>query len=28
LQEAQQEVREQYPHPFHWAGFVLIGEVN
>jgi CHAT domain-containing protein/tetratricopeptide (TPR) repeat protein len=26
LQEAQREVREQYPHPFHWAGFALIGE--
>ena len=26
LREAQLEVREQYPHPFHWAGFVLVGE--
>jgi len=28
LQEAQQEVRERYPHPFYWAGFVLVGEGN
>ncbi|MBN1661042.1 MAG: CHAT domain-containing protein [Anaerolineae bacterium] len=26
LQQAQQQVRQQYPHPFHWAGFVLIGD--
>lgn len=28
LREAQQEVRKQYPHPFYWAGFVLVGEGN
>jgi len=26
LREAQQEMRERYPHPFYWAGFVLVGE--
>jgi len=26
LREAQREVRERYPHPFYWAGFVLVGE--
>ncbi len=28
LREAQQEVRERHPHPFYWAGFVLVGEGN
>jgi CHAT domain-containing protein len=26
LQAAQQQVRCLYPHPYHWAAFVLIGE--
>jgi CHAT domain-containing protein len=26
LRQAQQEVREQYPSPYYWAGFVLSGE--
>ena len=26
LQEAQRKVRRGYPHPFYWAGFVLVGE--
>ena len=26
LQEAQLEVRDRHPHPFYWAGFVLMGE--
>jgi len=26
LGEAQKEMREKYPHPFYWAGFVLMGE--
>ncbi len=27
LQKAMQEMRETYPHPYHWAPFVLIGKV-
>jgi CHAT domain-containing protein/Tfp pilus assembly protein PilF len=26
LTEAAKEVREQYPHPYHWAPFVLVGK--
>jgi len=26
LAEAAREVREQYPHPYHWAPFVLVGK--
>jgi hypothetical protein len=26
LREAQAETRRKYPHPFHWAAFVLTGE--
>lgn len=26
LQRAQREVRERYPHPYYWAGFVLAGD--
>jgi CHAT domain-containing protein len=25
LQGAMQELREQYPHPYYWAPFILIG---
>lgn len=25
LQVAQQRTREEYPHPFHWAAFSLVG---
>jgi CHAT domain-containing protein len=25
LQGAMQELREQYPHPYHWAPFTLLG---
>ncbi|KPL19244.1 MAG: hypothetical protein AMJ93_13255, partial [Anaerolineae bacterium SM23_84] len=28
LQKAQQEIRRIHPHPFYWAGFVLIGEIE
>ena len=28
LQKAQQEIRKPHPHPFYWAGFVLIGEIE
>ncbi|HEV8364626.1 MAG TPA: CHAT domain-containing protein [Gemmatimonadaceae bacterium] len=28
LQLAMRELREQYPHPFYWAPFVLIGQVH
>jgi tetratricopeptide (TPR) repeat protein len=28
LQLAMQEIRAQYPHPFYWAPFVLIGHVQ
>jgi CHAT domain-containing protein len=27
LQSAMQELRERYPHPYHWAPFTLIGKV-
>jgi CHAT domain-containing protein len=27
VQGAMQELREQYPHPYHWAPFTLIGKV-
>jgi CHAT domain-containing protein len=27
LQRAMRELRDQYPHPFYWAPFVLIGQV-
>ena len=27
LQSATQKVRQIYPHPFHWAPFILIGKV-
>jgi CHAT domain-containing protein len=26
LQQAQQETRRRYPHPYYWAAFVLVGE--
>jgi len=26
LREAQQGIRAQFPHPYHWAAFALIGE--
>jgi CHAT domain-containing protein len=26
LRAAQQQTREQFPHPYHWAAFVLVGE--
>ena len=25
LKSAQQKIREQYPHPYYWGGFVLVG---
>ncbi len=28
LQLAMREVRDRYPHPFYWAPFILIGQVN
>ena len=28
LQLAMRELRDQYPHPFYWAPFVLIGQVH
>jgi hypothetical protein len=26
LRQAQMETRERYPHPYYWAGFVLVGD--
>lgn len=26
FRNAQQELKKKYPHPYHWGGFVLIGE--
>ncbi len=26
LQRTMQDVREEYPHPYHWAAFVLVGK--
>jgi CHAT domain-containing protein len=26
LQQAMQEVRLEYPHPYHWAPFILVGK--
>jgi len=26
LQKAQIETKKEYPHPFHWAAFVLTGD--
>jgi CHAT domain-containing protein len=26
LRAAQRAIRAQYPHPYHWAAFVLVGE--
>ena len=26
LRTAQREVRDRYPHPYHWAAFALVGE--
>jgi tetratricopeptide (TPR) repeat protein len=28
LEKAQQEICETHPHPFYWAGFALIGEIE
>jgi CHAT domain-containing protein len=28
LQAAMLELRERYPHPYHWAPFTLIGKVS
>lgn len=28
LQEAMREVRSEYPHPYYWAPFVLVGNVS
>jgi CHAT domain-containing protein len=28
LQEAMREVRSEYPHPYYWAPFVLVGDVS
>lgn len=28
LQGAMQELRQQYPHPYYWAPFVLIGKIS
>lgn len=28
LQGAMQELREQYPHPYYWAPFALIGKIS
>jgi CHAT domain-containing protein len=27
LRQAMQEVREQYPHPYYWAPFVVVGNI-
>jgi len=27
LQHAMQELREQYPHPYYWAPFVIVGNI-
>ncbi len=27
LQQAMQKVRAQYPHPYHWAPFILVGKL-
>jgi CHAT domain-containing protein len=26
LQNAQKELKTKYPHPYYWAGFVLVGD--
>ena len=26
MQEAMRELREEYPHPYYWAPFVLVGD--
>jgi CHAT domain-containing protein len=26
LQQAMREVRFEYPHPYHWAPFILVGK--
>jgi CHAT domain-containing protein/tetratricopeptide (TPR) repeat protein len=26
LRAAQREIRDEYPHPYHWAAFALVGE--
>ena len=26
FRNAQQQLKEKYPHPYHWGGFVLVGE--
>jgi CHAT domain-containing protein len=28
LQGAMAELRERYPHPYHWAPFTLIGKIS
>ena len=28
LRQAQCELREQFPHPYHWAPFILVGRVE
>ena len=28
LQGAMQELRQQYPHPYYWAPFTLIGKIS
>ena len=28
LQGAMQELRQQYPHPYYWAPFALIGKIS
>jgi CHAT domain-containing protein len=28
LHTAQLQVLQRQPHPFHWAGFALVGRVN
>ena len=27
-QLAMQDLRDQYPHPFHWAPFIVVGHVD